>query len=116
SYIGGIGMLSFTYVRGFLNSNPRRLSIWVNGVQWGATITVSPRSDLPIIFSGNINITGPATLELRASGSQILIDDISWTAASTTTADWCNLQSPQNGNITVGNEFNVYAQVYKAGV
>lgn len=30
--------------------------------------------------------------------------------------DWCNLQSPENGNINVGGTFNVYARVYKAGL
>ncbi len=30
--------------------------------------------------------------------------------------DWCNLQWPANGNITEGGSFNVYAQIYEAGV
>jgi hypothetical protein len=30
--------------------------------------------------------------------------------------DWCNLQSPANGNITEGGSFDVYAQIYEAGV
>lgn len=30
--------------------------------------------------------------------------------------DWANLQSPENGNINVGDNFDVYAQVYELGV
>jgi hypothetical protein len=30
--------------------------------------------------------------------------------------DWCNLQWPASGNITVGGEYLVYAQVYESGV
>lgn len=116
NYSGGIGMLSFTYVKAFSDAGTRSITVWVNGVQWGSTINVSPSSDTPVVYNSNLNITGTVSLELRTSGAQIIIDDISWTAASTTTVDYCNLQGPQNGNIEVGNEINVYAQVYKAGV
>ncbi|RXJ52715.1 choice-of-anchor D domain-containing protein [Gelidibacter gilvus] len=115
-YSGGIGMLSFTYARAFTGLGPRSITVWINGVQWGSEIIVSPSSDIPTIYSSNVNIVGTVFLELRTSGNQIKIDDISWTAASTATVDYCNLQFPQNGNITVGNGFDVYAQVYKAGI
>lgn len=116
NYIGGIGMLSFTYVKAFTGAGARSITVWVNGVQWGSTINVSPSSDTPVVYNSNLNITGTVSFELRTSGAQIIIDDISWTAASTATVDYCNLQFPQNGNIAVGNGFDVYAQVYKAGV
>ena len=32
------------------------------------------------------------------------------------TIDWANLQWPESGTITQGDEYNVYAQVYEAGV
>jgi hypothetical protein len=35
---------------------------------------------------------------------------------STAQIDWCNLQWPASGDITVGDAFNVYAQVYESGV
>lgn len=33
-----------------------------------------------------------------------------------TKVDYCNLQTPANGNVLIGDSFNVYAQVYEAGV
>src|SRR5690606_1515236 len=116
NYSSGIGILSFTYARAFTGTATRSITVWVNGVQWGTTINVSPTSDIPVIYSSNINILGTVSLELRTSGAQIKIDDISWTAASTATVDFCSLQFPPNGNIAVGNGFDVFAQVYKDGV
>jgi len=35
---------------------------------------------------------------------------------STTQIDWANLQWPQNGTVTMGGDFNIFAQVYEPGV
>ncbi|HUH29480.1 MAG TPA: hypothetical protein VLZ86_14745, partial [Gelidibacter sp.] len=45
NYSSGIGMLSFTYARAFTGTAPRSITVWVNGLQWGSTINVSPTSD-----------------------------------------------------------------------
>ncbi|MEO5789515.1 choice-of-anchor D domain-containing protein [Gelidibacter sp.] len=68
--------------------------------------------------------TIPSTNNLRirftqtSASTQFRIDDINLSGMVTSTnfVDFCNLQFPQNGNITVGTAFNVYAQVYEAGV
>ena len=80
SYAGGMGTLSFNYVRAFTGTNARSIEVWVNGVQIGSTITVSPSSNTVVNYNQTINVSGSVVLELRTSGAQIKIDDISWTA------------------------------------
>ncbi|MEZ4855208.1 MAG: lamin tail domain-containing protein [Gelidibacter sp.] len=82
TYTGGMGILSFNYVRAFTGTGARNLQVWVNGTQIGSTITVSSTSNTVVSYNNAINITGSVSLELRTSGNQIKIDDISWTAAS----------------------------------
>ncbi len=82
SYTGGMGVLSFNYVRAFTGTTARSIQVWVNGVQIGSTITVSTTSDVVVNYSQPINIGGAVVLELRTSGAQIKIDDISWLAYS----------------------------------
>ena len=68
--------------------------------------------------------TIPSTTNLRlrftqtSNLTQFRVDDVilSGMVTSTNFVDYCNLQFPQNGNIAVGTAFNVYAQVYEAGV
>ena len=82
SYAGGMGTLSFKYVRAFTGTSARSIQVWVNGVQIGTTITVSGTSDVVATYSQAINVSGSVVLELRTAGAQIKIDDISWTAYS----------------------------------
>lgn len=82
SYAGGMGTLSFNYVRAFTGNGARTIQVWVNGVQIGGDITVSPTSNTVAAYSQAINVSGSVVLELRTSGAQIKIDDISWTAYS----------------------------------
>lgn len=71
------------------------------------------------------SITGTGSLidiqiefNLNSGDEDIAIDHIEiWgTAAGGPEVDWCNLQWPTSGNIRSGDAFNVYAQVYEAGV
>lgn len=78
TYSGGMGTLSFNYVRAFTGTSSRSIEVWVNGVQLGAVITVSPTSNAVVNHSQVINVSGNVVLELRTSGAQIKIDDISW--------------------------------------
>ena len=82
TYSGGMGTLSFNYVRAFTGTSARSIEVWVNGSQIGTTITVSPTSNTVVNYSQAINISGNVVLELRTSGKQIKIDDISWDAFS----------------------------------
>lgn len=77
---GGIGILQFSYVRGFTGTNARSIEVWVNNVKQGSTITVDPNSNTIVNYNATLNLVGSVTLELRTSGAQIKIDDISWTS------------------------------------
>ncbi|MEZ4739727.1 MAG: hypothetical protein R2818_10360 [Flavobacteriales bacterium] len=79
-YAGGMGTLSFNYVRGFTNTNARTIQVWVNGVQIGGNIAVSTSSDVPVLYSQAINLAGAIQLEIRSiSAGQVKVDDINWT-------------------------------------
>ena len=73
--LGGIGNLSFKYKRVFTGNST--LKVFVNGVQYGADITVS--SDVATTFSQAINVSADATIELVNAGNRVIIDDIVWT-------------------------------------
>lgn len=73
--LGGMGTLSFKYKRVFTGNST--LKVFVNGVQYGADITVS--SDVATTFSQPINVSADATIELVNSGNRTIIDDITWT-------------------------------------
>lgn len=79
---GGIGKLTFNYVRDFSGTGSRTIEVWVNGSQIGSDITVSPTSNTVVEYSQDINISGDVYLELRTSGTQIKIDDIEWACYS----------------------------------
>jgi hypothetical protein len=81
SYANGMGILTFDYVRAFTGTSARTLQVWVNGVQIGTNITVSPTSDVVVNYSANINVSGNVILEIRSTGAaQVNLDNISWTA------------------------------------
>ena len=80
TYSGGMGVLTFNYVRAFTGTGARSIEVWVNGSKIGSTITVSSTSNTVVGYTGTINISGSVNLELRTSGTHIKIDDISWTA------------------------------------
>lgn len=82
-YTGGMGTLTFDYVRGFTATGARSLEVWVNGSQVGTSITVSPTSNTVVTYSSVLNISGNVQLEIRStSGSQVIVDNIAWTAYS----------------------------------
>jgi hypothetical protein len=104
-YSGGMGTLTFNYVRGFTSGSARTIKVFVNNNQIGSDITVSTSSDTAQSFSALVNVSGNVTLELRTSGAQIIIDDISWTAAgpSVTTSAATGITATAatiNGSIT----------------
>lgn len=82
SYAGGMGTLTFNYVRGFTGTGARSLTVWVNGTQVGGTFIVNPTSNVVQNYSTAINVSGVVSAEIRTTGAQIIIDDISWNAYS----------------------------------
>ncbi|KAF2519472.1 T9SS sorting signal type C domain-containing protein [Flavobacterium salilacus subsp. salilacus] len=84
TYSGGMGTLTFNYVRAFTGTSSRSLEVWVNGTKIGSTITVSSTSNTVQQYSNTINVSGNVILEIKTFGAQIKIDDISWTAGAPT--------------------------------
>ena len=81
AYSGGMGTLTFNYVRGFTGTGARSLEVWVNGSQIGGSISVNATSSTVQNYSNAINIVGNVVLEIRSTGaSQVIVDDISWTS------------------------------------
>lgn len=103
-YSGGMGILTFNYVRAFTSTSARTIQVWVNGVKQGADISVVTSSNTVQAYSSPINIDGDVQLELRTSGAQIIIDDISWSAYSSSTAAPSVTASSFTGN--VGSTFS----------
>jgi len=84
-YSGGMGQLTFTYVRDFTGTGARSIQVWVNGIQVGNDITVSPTSDVPVIYSESVNFSGNVQLEIRSVGAaQVKVDDITWNCLTQT--------------------------------
>ncbi|WP_291064046.1 MULTISPECIES: putative Ig domain-containing protein [unclassified Empedobacter] len=79
SYTGGVGTLKFNYSRAFTGTKNRTIDVYVNNEKIGNTIIVDPNSDNIAEYNNEINIEGDVFIELRTSGNQIKIDDISWT-------------------------------------
>ena len=118
SYTGGMGILSFNYVRGFTGTNARSIEVYVNGSKIGATISVSSTSDVVVNYSEVINISGNVQLEIRTSGKQIKIDDISWTSfaaipCSGTPSGGTTSLTANSG--TAGTNYTVSAASYTTG-
>ncbi|MFV0211355.1 putative Ig domain-containing protein [Empedobacter falsenii] len=78
-YAGGVGTLKFNYSRAFTGTKNRTIDVYVNNEKIGSTIIVDPNSNNIAEYNNEINIEGDVFIELRTSGTQIKIDDISWT-------------------------------------
>lgn len=81
-YSGGIGTLQFQYVRAFTGAGARGIKVFVNGTQRGSDIIVNSSSDEVVTYNNALNISGNVTIEIRTTGTQIKIDNISWTGAT----------------------------------
>lgn len=81
-YSGGMGVLEFSYVRGFTGTNARSFEVFVNSTKIGATVTVNASSNTVETYSQVINVPGNVNLEIKTAGDQIKIDNISWTSYS----------------------------------
>lgn len=82
------------------------------GVGTANWILINPIGAIPSTNNLRIRFTQTSNV------TQFRLDDMLLTGVVTSanSVDHCNLQFPQNGNITVGTAFNVHAQVYEEGV
>jgi len=78
----GVGTINFDYARVF--SGNSTLQLFVNGVQYGADITVSSTS--ATTFTQVVNVSGDVVIELiNSGGKRTIIDDLSWDCYSAPT-------------------------------
>ena len=91
-------------LRGATNSDYNNRTIAAAGGAW-INSTAGTSNSSTMYFNSTNASTAPA------SGLTY-----TWTLPSTATLTYYNLQWPPNGNITVGDAHNVYAQAYEPGV
>lgn len=95
-YSGGMGTLSFNYVRAFTGTSARSLEVYVNNTLI-STITVSNTSDEVMTFTKDLNLTGDVFLEIRSTGAaQVKVDDVMWTGYDPTAGSLSNFALSDN--------------------
>ncbi|SEA66604.1 T9SS type A sorting domain-containing protein [Psychroflexus halocasei] len=115
SISGGIGNFSVKLYKGFTGGGNRQVELFVNGVSQG---TSTPFDDFNehVFTVNNINISGDITIEIRnITSKQIIVDDISWTAAAPTVGPQItNITTTPAGGITSSDAVTVNADVIDA--
>lgn len=111
---GGMGTLTFNYVRAFTGTGVRSFTVWVNGTQIGGITNVSTTSNTVVQYSATINISGNVQLEIRtpSTSNQIKFDDINWTSYSSSTPNLSAGSLTAFGNVctnttTSANSFTI---------
>lgn len=93
---GGIGNFSVDTRKAFTGGGARGLELLINGVLIGDEFVLNFESgEDPTIYPfevNDINIEGEFTIEIRATGAQITLDNIEWTGYSE--AEPCELDAP----------------------
>lgn len=93
---GGIGNFSVDTRKAFTGGGARGLELLINGVLIGDEFVLNFESgEDPTIYPfevNDINIEGEFTIEIRATGAQITLDNIEWTGYSE--AEPCDLDAP----------------------
>ena len=80
---GGIGNFSVKLYKGFTGSGNRQVELFINGVSKGTSDTFDDYDEHIFSVTG-LNISGNIIIELRnVASKQVIIDDITWTAYST---------------------------------
>ena len=126
----GIGTVSFEYRRYGSDTGQQPWAVeystndGANWTQIGSTFTATATVQT---FSSTVNVTGNIRLRIvltttpgTTGNRRVNVDDISitdHTITCTDAVDFGNIQAPTTmQTITVGNTFDVYAQVYEPGV
>jgi hypothetical protein len=84
---GGIGDFSVKLYKGFTGAGDRQVELFINNISKGTSVSFDDADDKDayIFIVDNINVAGDIVIEIRnILGKQVIIDDISWTAYSTT--------------------------------
>lgn len=93
---GGIGNFSVDTRKAFTGGGARGLELLINGVLIGDEFVLNFESgEDPTIYPfevNDINIEGEFTIEIRATGAQITLDNIEWTGYSE--IEPCDLDAP----------------------
>ncbi|AUC86439.1 hypothetical protein CW731_14635 [Polaribacter sp. ALD11] len=84
---GGIGDFSVKLYKGFTGSGNRQVELFINNISKGTSVIFDDADDKDAytFTVDNINITGDIIIEIRnILTKQVIVDDISWTAFSST--------------------------------
>jgi hypothetical protein len=108
SISGGISDFSVKLYKGFTGAGNRQVELFVNGVSRGLSTPFDDFTEQTFTVTG-INVAGNVTIELvNTTSSQVIIDDITWTAFSTncgvnfgTTNYTCNTNTVGDNNDSV---------------
>jgi subtilisin-like proprotein convertase family protein len=77
---GGIGSISFKYMRGFTASGTRNLDVFVNTQLVGQVTGITNTTPMMASFTG-IDISGVVTIRIASVGSrQVIVDTLTWTS------------------------------------
>lgn len=86
SISGGIGNFSVKLYKGFTSGGNRQVELFINNISQGTSTPFDNFNEQTFSVNG-INISGNFTIEIRNKTSkQVIIDDISWTGFSPSTA------------------------------
>ena len=116
---GGLGNVEF-YARGSTSSGSVEVNYSLDGGSSWSAATGSPfnLSTTFTQYTAIINDASPNIIfQFKRAGATVYVDDVSTTTfGSLETPDFVNLQFPEVGDIALGGVFDVYGQVYEAGV
>ena len=108
---GGIVDFSVKLYKGFTGGGNRQVELFINGVSKG-TSAVFDDFDEHIFTVTGINITGDIIIQLvNTTAKQVIVDDITWTVAGTSTAPVIDDIALFPTAPTASDAVNVYATV-----
>lgn len=77
---GGVGSLSFKYLRGFTSAGTRSLDVFVNSTLVGQVLDANNTAPITTNFP-DLNISGVVTIRVVSTGTrQVIVDTLAWTA------------------------------------
>jgi hypothetical protein len=97
---GGIGDFSMKLYKGFTGAGNRQVELFVNGVSKGTSNPFDDFTEHVFTVTG-INITGDIVIEIKdITSKQVIIDDITWTAAVIGGPPTLTISQPTDGALS----------------
>jgi hypothetical protein len=97
---GGIGDFSMKLYKGFTGAGDRQVELFVNGVSKGTSTPFDDFTEHVFTVTG-INVTGDIIIEIKdITSKQVIIDDITWTAAVIGGPPTLTISQPTDGALS----------------